>query len=80
MRDFLIPIATRHGIPFFLGIITSKLDISGFISTKDLEDFSENPLMTISSHSVNHTDNSNLDELKETLEMCGSRETLMKLT
>jgi peptidoglycan/xylan/chitin deacetylase (PgdA/CDA1 family) len=80
MRDSLVPIATKYDVPFCLGIITSKLDAPGFIGTKDLENFSRNPLMTISSHSIHHTDNSKLDEKEETKEMCDSREMLMKLS
>ncbi len=80
MRDYLVPIATKYSVPFFLGIITNRLDTSGFLSTRDVEAIAKNPLMTISSHSISHTDNSKLDILTETKEMCESRDVLRKLS
>lgn len=80
MKDSLVPIATLHHIPFFLGIITDRLDTHGFIQTTDLKEFSKNPLISISSHSIHHLDNSILSEADETREMCDSRKKLQELT
>ena len=80
MRDYLVPIATKYSVPFFLGIITGRLDKNGFLSTQDLEAIAKNPLMTISSHSISHTDNSKFDILTQTKEMCESRDILRKLS
>ena len=80
MRDYLVPIATKYSIPFFLGIITDRLDKNGFLSTRDMEAIAKNPLMTISSHSISHIDNSKFDILTATKEMCESRDILRKLS
>jgi peptidoglycan/xylan/chitin deacetylase (PgdA/CDA1 family) len=80
MRDSLVPIATQYEIPFFLGIITSKLDVPGFLSREEVQEISKNPLMSISSHSVNHIDNSKLSLEEETKEMCESKQILEEIT
>lgn len=76
MRDNLVPIATKYRVPFFLWIITGKLDVKGFVSREDVVNFSKNSLMSISSHSVNHVNNAKLDFTGETSEMCDSKKTL----
>ncbi len=80
MRDYLAPIATEYGIPFYLGIITGKLDMPWFLWTNDIIALSKNPLISIASHSVNHIDNSKLNEVDETHEMCDSRKLLQEIT
>lgn len=80
MKDSLVPIVSRHGIPFFLWIITNRLDTSWFLSKNDVENISKNPLITISSHSISHSDNSKLSVNEETHEMCDSREILKNLS
>ena len=62
MRDYLVPIASKHEVPFFLGIITNRLDKSGFLSKDDVVTLAKNPLISIASHSISHTDNSKLSE------------------
>ena len=80
MRDSLVPLASKHEVPFFLGIITNRLDKGGFLSRDDVMTLAKNPLISIASHSVSHTDNSKLSEWEETHEMCDSQDTLKKLT
>lgn len=79
MHDFLVPIATKYQIPFFLGIITSRFGVTGFINEEQVIDFSKNPLMTISSHSVTHSEHSLLTKEQEHYEMCESKRALEKL-
>ncbi len=80
MKDSLIPIATIHRVPFFLGIITDKLDIPWFVTKDDIIDFSKNPLISLASHSLGHRDNSKLAESDLKREMCESRKILQKIT
>ncbi len=79
MHDFLVPIATKYQIPFFLGIITSRFGVTGFVNEEQVVDFSKNPLMTISSHSVTHSEHSSLTQEQEHYEMCESKRALEKL-
>jgi len=79
-NDFLVPIATKYQVPFFLGIITSRFGVAGFVSEQNVVDFSKNPLMTISSHSVTHSEHSLLTKEQEHYEMCESKRALEHLT
>lgn len=76
----LYPIINEYKIPFFLGIVTDFLDKKGFVSSWELITMSANPLITIASHSINHLDNSKLNEEMERREVCDSKEILEKLT
>lgn len=78
MYDSLVPIASASRVPFFLGIITGDVWKKGFLTQDDVITISQNPLMTISSHSVTHSDNSLLNEVELKREMCDSKATLEK--
>jgi peptidoglycan/xylan/chitin deacetylase (PgdA/CDA1 family) len=80
MHDTLFPIAKRYGVPFFVGIISDRIGKPGYVSEADIVEMSRDPLITISSHSVHHTDNSKLSAEEVTREMCDSRSTLENLT
>lgn len=77
--DSLVPIATKYHIPFFLGIITGDVDKKWFVTTEDVRSISQNPLMTIASHSVSHNDESHLSEKDTFHEMCDSKTILEKM-
>lgn len=80
MYQDLVPIAEEYQIPFFLGIVTDFLDKQWFISSIELQELAKKPLVTIASHSVNHKDNSILDEKNEIYEVCESKKKLEALT
>lgn len=75
----LFPIATEYNIPFFLGIITNRLDTPGFVTTNQIQEISKNPLFTISSHSITHNEQNKMDKNNETHEMCESKNILEKI-
>lgn len=75
----LYPIANEYRVPFFLGIITNRLDTPGFVTTEQVEEISRNPLFSISSHSITHSEQNKMDSNTETQEMCESKIALEKL-
>jgi peptidoglycan/xylan/chitin deacetylase (PgdA/CDA1 family) len=76
----LFPIAVEQRIPFFLGIITSKMGEKGFVTQEQVQEMSKNPLITIASHSVTHREHSQLTEKEERIEFCESKKQLEELT
>lgn len=78
--DTLFPIAKKYNIPFFVGIIGGKIDIPGFVTEKQIRVISEDPLFTISSHSMNHGDQSKMTREDELHEICESKSILEKIT
>lgn len=78
--DSLFPIASKYHIPFFLGIISSKIDVKGFVSWEHILEIIKNPLFTISSHSIHHLDQDKLSPEAEKTEICESKKTLENLT
>ena len=78
--ESLFPIASKYHIPFFLGIIASKIDAKGFVSWNNILEIIQNPLFTISSHSVHHLDQDRLSQEAEKTEICESKKTLENLT
>lgn len=75
----LVPLAREYEVPFFLGIIVNRIGKSGFVSSGEIQEIASNPLFTISSHSMNHNDESKLSEEQEHYEMCQSKSELEKL-
>ncbi len=69
----LYPIAKKYEVPFFLGIIANRLDKPGFVTRTQVQEISNNPLFTISSHSLTHSDESHMDIDTEIHEMCESK-------
>ena len=49
------------------------------MSTKQVQEMVQNPLFTITSHSITHSDHSRLDESLETQEICESKKILEKI-
>jgi hypothetical protein len=49
------------------------VDTPGFISKKELQELVENPLFTLSSHSMTHSDHSKMKEEREKYEICTSK-------
>jgi peptidoglycan/xylan/chitin deacetylase (PgdA/CDA1 family) len=76
----LMPIAKKYQIPFFFGIITKKVWAQGFMTETDIRTLSENPLFTISSHSLEHEDQSHTSTGRENTIMCESRRYLESVT
>ena len=77
--DQLIPIAREYHIPFFLGIITDRLDIKGFVTKSQVQEISRDPLYTISSHSTSHREQDTMSETQEHDTMCESKSILETL-
>ena len=76
----LMPIAANHGIPFFFGVIGNRIDQHGFITSGEVRALADNPLFTISSHSLTHDDESKMSVEKEQEEMCESKKLLENIT
>ena len=72
----LYPIAKKYQIPFFFWIIGNRLDMSGFVSKLQLQEIAKDPLFTISSHSLTHSDESHMGTTIEEHEMCESKKIL----
>jgi peptidoglycan/xylan/chitin deacetylase (PgdA/CDA1 family) len=77
--DQLVPIAREYAIPFFLGIITDRLDTPGFVTTSQVQEISRDPLYTISAHSIGHREQDKMTEIEEHRTMCESRSILERL-
>lgn len=75
----LFPIAHEYAVPFFLGIIANRIDTTGFVTTKQIQEISTNPLFTISSHSITHSEQDRMNVTVETQEMCESKNILEKI-
>ena len=76
----LMPIAANHRVPFFFGIIGNRVDTSGFVTSGEVRALGDNPLFTISSHSLTHDDESKMSVEKEHREMCESKKILENIT
>ena len=72
----LYPIAKKYQIPFFFWIIANRLDMSGFVSKLQVQEIANDPLFTISSHSLTHSDESRMAPIIEENEMCESKKIL----
>ncbi len=75
----LAPLAWVFSVPFSFGVISSKIDVHGFMTSEQVRILWEHPLFTIVSHSVNHVDQSKLTREEEKKEFCESKEILEKL-
>ena len=76
----LAPIARKYSIPFFFGAIENRVDTPGFITKSQLIELSHDPLFTLSSHSMTHSDHSKMDEKREAYEICTSKELFEKMS
>ncbi|MFZ4461734.1 MAG: polysaccharide deacetylase family protein [Patescibacteria group bacterium] len=76
----LAPIAHKYRIPFSFGIITSKLGVDNFVTENEVRELLKDPLFTIISHSVNHSDQDIMTEKQERHEICDSKTGLEALT
>lgn len=77
--DQLFPIAREYRVPFFLGIITDRIGAIGFVTSKEVREISEDPLFTISSHSMTHDEQDKMSIEVERREMCESKKILENL-
>jgi len=75
----LARIAEKHHIPFFFGIITNRIDTPGFVTSNEIRSLADNPLFTISSHSLTHSDEAKMSEAEEHTEICESKKILEQL-
>lgn len=76
----LAPIATRYQVPFFLGIIAGDIGKKWFVTSDEVVKLSQDPLITIASHSLFHEDHSKLSFEALTSNLCESKQILEKLT
>lgn len=76
----LFPIAHEYNVPFFLGIITNRIDTPGFVTTKQVQEIVKNPLFTITSHSITHSEQDRMNKATETQEICESKKILENIT
>ncbi len=75
----LFPIASEYQVPFFLGIIGDRVDTNGFMTSDQIREIAENPLFTLSSHSMTHSSQSKMIESVEYEEICTSKQKLEDL-
>lgn len=75
----LVPIAKEYWVPFFLGIIGNRIDTTGFVTSQQVREISNNPLFTISSHSMTHDEQDKMSEKSEKYEICESKKILENL-
>lgn len=75
----LFPIAHEYRVPFFLGIIGNRIDAAGFVTKKQIQEISKNPLFTITSHSMTHGEQNWMDRETETYEICESKNILEQI-
>lgn len=75
----LFQIVQSYQIPFFIGIITSKIGSPGFVWTGEILKMSDSWLIRISSHSMHHRDHSHLSMTDEQREACESKALLESL-
>lgn len=80
MHDTLVPLAKKYGVPFFVGIVWKFIGKEGFITREDVFNMANTPLITISSHSLDHIDNSKLGETQSKVQICESKNLLEQLT
>lgn len=76
----LAPIAHNYRIPFSFAIITSKLMADNFVTSNEVRELLKDPLFTIISHSVHHSDQDIMTEKQERHEICDSKTALEALT
>jgi peptidoglycan/xylan/chitin deacetylase (PgdA/CDA1 family) len=76
----LAPIAKKYAVPFSFGIIASRLGAPGFVSAKEVAALARDPLFSIASHSVSHSDQDAISEPAERREICESKIILERLT
>lgn len=73
------PELTKRGIPLLMFVITDFLDTEGYITTEELLEMAENPLVTIGSHGLSHELFKNLDLNNKRRELLESKEILERL-
>ncbi|MBQ8555347.1 MAG: polysaccharide deacetylase family protein [Clostridia bacterium] len=73
------PFLTGQGIPFTAFILTDKLDQPGYLTTAQVVEMAQNPLVTIGSHGTDHTRLSAASPEKQRHELHASREKLQAL-
>jgi peptidoglycan/xylan/chitin deacetylase (PgdA/CDA1 family) len=76
---YLFPIASEYRVPFFLWIIGDRIDTNGFMTSAQIMEIAQNPLFTLSSHSMTHTSQSKMTETIEHEEICTSKQQLEDL-
>lgn len=74
------PFLTKRKLPFAVFIVTDFLDTPGYISTSQLIEMSENPLVTIGSHGTSHKVLPSLSLEEKKNELVQSRRILEDIT
>ncbi len=75
----IFPICKENNIPFTAFISAELLDKPGYITTNQLIEMSQNPLVTIGSHGCNHIKLNECDKQTARYEIFASKEKLEKL-
>lgn len=73
------PFLKSLSIPFTVFVLSDKLDQPGYLTTAQLLEIAEDPLVTIGSHGTDHTRLSRADEDKQRHELHASKEKLERL-
>lgn len=73
------PFLKGENIPFTVFVLTDKLDQPGYLTTAQLKEIAQDPLVTIGSHGTDHTRLSRTDRDKQYHELHASKEKLEAL-
>jgi poly-beta-1,6-N-acetyl-D-glucosamine N-deacetylase len=73
---YLAPTAKSYAVPFFFGIIENRIGQPGFMNSGEVVHIAQDPLFTISSHSMTHENQDTMSPEKEKDEICQSKKLL----
>ena len=73
------PELKKRGIPFTIFVIVNFLDMEGYISTPDLLEMAQDPLVTIGSHGLTHEVLNGMSYERQNAELVDSKERLEQL-
>lgn len=73
------PELKKRGIPFLMFVITDFLNTEGYITTEELLEMAEDPLVTIGSHGLSHKVLKNMDLNNQRRELADSKQFLENL-
>lgn len=73
------PFLKERNIPFCIFIVTDFLDQPGYITTEQLLEMNQDPLVTIGSHGITHKNLPELSEAEQIRELADSKQSLENL-
>lgn len=74
------PLLTERNIPFIAFVSSDLLDTEGYITSAQLKEMADHPLVTIGSHGATHRCLDTLSEQEQWYELSASKEKLEKIT